>query len=89
MSRISNFKIQATGFKAPNFKNQITNKFQYSISNDQNSGDQGLVTLIFPELEGLFFKIVYRFGILYFGHCDLFVICHLLFVISFFKCCPF
>jgi hypothetical protein len=40
------------------------------------------VILIFQELMiESFFKIIYRFGILNFCHCDLFDICDLLFVI--------
>jgi hypothetical protein len=35
MRRILNLKIQATGFKAPNFKIQKTNKSQTPILNDQ------------------------------------------------------
>jgi len=45
--------------KIPKYKHQITNKYQISISNDQNQ----------------------TFGILNFGHCDLFDIWDLLFVI--------
>ena len=36
MNQILIFKIKATGFKAPNFKIQITNKSQIPILNDQN-----------------------------------------------------
>jgi len=40
----------------------IPNCFRQCLNEKPNS---------FSELEGSFFKIVYRFGILYFGHCDL------------------
>jgi hypothetical protein len=51
-------KKETKVLKIPNLKQQISNKSQISIFNDQN-----------------------RFGILNFGHCDLFGICVLLFEI--------
>ena len=69
--------------KIPNHKHQITNKFQITIINDQNR-------CVFWCLRDI--RIAYLskatpqtnwflFGILYFGHCNLFVVCDLEFVI--------
>jgi G:T/U-mismatch repair DNA glycosylase len=49
----ANYKFQATSFKAPKFKTQMTNKSQIPRTKT-NLKFESLVTLIFPEYSQLF-----------------------------------